>query len=249
MNPKIYSFTAEIKKVPDLDGAYIEFPYDVKAEFGKGRVPVTATFDGLAYDGSLVRMKTPCHIIGLRKDIRQAIGKQPGETIQVTIQERDPKKPKTNAVYPGKTGKQTAEKGKKDKPAATKQRPTTKQRRKQPTAADLAAVEAYLKEQPVARQALLAKVRGVIREAAPAAQEKISYGMPTFWQKENLVHFANFKNHLGFYPTPSAIEHFAPQLVGYKTSKGTIQFPYDQELPYDLIGEITRWRVAQVQED
>ncbi|MDF2984563.1 MAG: hypothetical protein K0R50_73 [Eubacterium sp.] len=85
---KSYEFEAEIKKVPDIDGAYIEFPYDVKAEFGKGRVKVLATFDGEAYEGSLVKMKTPCHIIGIRKDIRAKIGKQPGDTIKVTIQER-----------------------------------------------------------------------------------------------------------------------------------------------------------------
>lgn len=85
---KIYEFEAEIKKVPDIDGAYIEIPFDVKAEFGKGRVPVTATFDGEIYEGSLVRMKTPCHIIGIRKDIREKIGKQPGDKIKVTITER-----------------------------------------------------------------------------------------------------------------------------------------------------------------
>lgn len=85
---KLYEFEAEIKKVPGIDGAYVEFPYDVKKEFGKGRVAVTATFDGVPYDGSLVRMKTPCHIIGIRKDIREKIGKQPGDKIKVTVKER-----------------------------------------------------------------------------------------------------------------------------------------------------------------
>lgn len=85
---KIYEFQAEIKKVPDIDGAYIEIPFDVKEEFGKGRVPVIATFDGEPYEGSLVRMQTPCHIIGIRKDIRAKISKQPGDIIKVTIQER-----------------------------------------------------------------------------------------------------------------------------------------------------------------
>ena len=89
---KVYEFEAEIKKVPDIDGAYIEIPFDVKAEFGKGRVPVTATFDGEPYEGSLVRMKTPCHIIGIRKEIRAKIGKQPGDIINVSIQERANKK-------------------------------------------------------------------------------------------------------------------------------------------------------------
>lgn len=85
---KIYEFDAEIKKVPDINGAYVEIPFDVKAEFGKGRVPVYATFDGVVYEGSLVRMKTPCHIIGIRKDIREQIGKQPGDRIHVTLKER-----------------------------------------------------------------------------------------------------------------------------------------------------------------
>jgi len=89
MNEKVYEFDAVIKKVPDIDGAYIEFPYDVRAEFGKGRVKVHATFDGAEYDGSLVKMKTPCHIIGIRQDIRKQIGKQPGDTIKVTIKERE----------------------------------------------------------------------------------------------------------------------------------------------------------------
>lgn len=89
MNDKIYEFEAQIKKVPDIDGAYVEFPYDVKQEFGKGRVKVKATFDGVEYEGSLVRMKTPCHIIGLRKDIRASINKQPGDMVMVTIQERE----------------------------------------------------------------------------------------------------------------------------------------------------------------
>ena len=68
MNEKKYEFDAVIKKVPDIDGAYVEFPFDVRQEFGRGRVKVHALFDGAAYDGSLVRMQTPGHIIGLRKE-------------------------------------------------------------------------------------------------------------------------------------------------------------------------------------
>ncbi|WP_330583800.1 DUF1905 domain-containing protein, partial [Acidaminobacter sp.] len=85
---KQFEFTAVIQKVPDLDGAYVEIPFDVKAVYGKGRVKVHATFDGEPYDGSLVKMGTPCHIIGIRKDIRVKIGKQPGDTVSVTIVER-----------------------------------------------------------------------------------------------------------------------------------------------------------------
>lgn len=88
MNEKIYWFQALIQKVEGIDGAYVEFPFDVRAEFGKGRVKVLASFDGVPYEGSLVRMGTPGHIIGLRKDIRAAIGKQPGDLIEVSIQER-----------------------------------------------------------------------------------------------------------------------------------------------------------------
>ena len=94
-NENTFEFEAEIKKVPDIDGAYIEIPFDVKAVFGKGRVPVDAAFDGEPYTGSLVNMgvKNPdgsvCHIIGIRKDIRAKIGKQPGDVIKVTIRERE----------------------------------------------------------------------------------------------------------------------------------------------------------------
>ena len=89
MNKKMYTFEAVIKKVPDIDGAYIEFPYDVESEFNKKRVKVHATFDNEPYDGILVTMGTTCHIIGIRKDIRKKIGKQPGDKIKVTITERE----------------------------------------------------------------------------------------------------------------------------------------------------------------
>ncbi|NYB75234.1 DUF1905 domain-containing protein [Sedimentibacter hydroxybenzoicus DSM 7310] len=91
---KLYEFETEIKKVPDIDGAYVEFPYDVRAEFGKGRVKVHATFDGEPYEGSIVNMGiknsdgSVCYIIGLRKDIRAKIDKQPGDRVKVTIKER-----------------------------------------------------------------------------------------------------------------------------------------------------------------
>ena len=88
MNPKQYRFEAVLKKVPDIDGAYVEIPFDVRKEFGKGRVKVSATFDGVPYEGSLVRMGTPCHIIEVRKEIRAILQKQPGDRIVVTLQER-----------------------------------------------------------------------------------------------------------------------------------------------------------------
>ena len=88
MNEKLYEFDAEVKRVPDIDGAYVEISFDVKEEFGKGRVKVHATFDGISYEGSLVRMGTPCHILGLRKDIRAIISKFPGDQVHVTVRER-----------------------------------------------------------------------------------------------------------------------------------------------------------------
>ncbi len=95
MNPKTYEYDAVIRKVPDIDGAYVAFPFDVKAEFGKGRVKVRATFDGEPYDGSIVNMGVKnadgsvCYIIGLRKDVRAKIGKQAGDSVRVTIKERE----------------------------------------------------------------------------------------------------------------------------------------------------------------
>jgi len=93
-NPKKYEFDAIIQKVPDQDAAFIAVPFDIKMEFGKGRVKVCATFDGVSYEGSIVNMgvKNPdgsiCYIIGVRKDIRAQIGKQPGDSVFVTIVER-----------------------------------------------------------------------------------------------------------------------------------------------------------------
>ena len=94
MDEKTYEFETVIQKVPDQDGAYIAVPFDIKEKFGKGRLPVNATFDGEPYSGSVVNMgvKNPdgsvCYILGIRKDIRSKIGKQPGDTVSVTIKER-----------------------------------------------------------------------------------------------------------------------------------------------------------------
>ena len=96
MNNKIYEFNAIIEAVPDVNGAYVRFPYDIKKEFGKGRVKVHATFDGIVYDGSIVNMGiknddgSVCYIIGVRKDIRKKLNKECGDSIFVTIQERKP---------------------------------------------------------------------------------------------------------------------------------------------------------------
>jgi len=95
MNDKTYRFEAEIKKVPCIDGAYIIFPYDIKKEFGKGRVKVRALFDGVSYEGSIVNMGfknddgSVCYIIGILKDIRKKINKRTGEMIDVVVNEID----------------------------------------------------------------------------------------------------------------------------------------------------------------
>ncbi len=86
---KIYEFDAKIIQVDDMDASYIEIPFDVKKEFGKGRVKVHATFDNVSYDGILVKMKTVNHIIGLRKDIRKQLNKTFGDIVHVTIKERE----------------------------------------------------------------------------------------------------------------------------------------------------------------
>ena len=88
MNSETITFDAVIRRVEGIDGAYVEIPFDVREAFGKGRVPVSATFDGVPYAGSLVRMGTPGHILGMRKDIRAQLGKQPGDTVHVTVRER-----------------------------------------------------------------------------------------------------------------------------------------------------------------
>jgi len=94
-------------------------------------------------------------------------------------------------------------------------------------------------------QDLLSQIYAAVKHAAPEATEKMSYGMPTFYLKGNLVHFAAYKNHIGFYPSPSGIFNFIDELKSYKTSKGAIQFPLDKELPIELIQKITVFRVNE----
>ncbi|MDF9842321.1 MULTISPECIES: DUF1801 domain-containing protein [unclassified Paenibacillus] len=92
---------------------------------------------------------------------------------------------------------------------------------------------------------LLQEIRKVIHEAVPEATEKISYQMPTFDLHGNLVHFAAFKKHIGFYPAPRGIEAFKDELSVYKGAKGSVQFPLDQPMPYDLISRIVKFRAAE----
>jgi uncharacterized protein YdhG (YjbR/CyaY superfamily) len=107
------------------------------------------------------------------------------------------------------------------------------------------AIYAYIKRFPEDTGELLKQIRSAIRKAAPEATEKISYGIPTFYDSGNLVHFAAFKNHIGFFPTPSAIEAFQKELKAYRTSKGTVQFPMTDPLPLKLIERIVKFRVKE----
>lgn len=92
---------------------------------------------------------------------------------------------------------------------------------------------------------ILEKIRKTVREAAPEATESINYGIPTFKLAGNLVHFAAYKNHIGFYPAPSGMEEFKKEVATFKTGKGTLQFPLDKPIPYELITEIVQFRVAE----
>ena len=106
-------------------------------------------------------------------------------------------------------------------------------------------IDEYIAYFPTDVQELLQKIRMAIREAAPDAEETIKYRMPTFTLKGNLVHFAAHKRHIGFYPTPSAIEKFQHELSAYEGAKGSVQFPLDKPIPYDLISEIVKFRVEE----
>ena len=106
-------------------------------------------------------------------------------------------------------------------------------------------IEEYIASCPADVQKILKELWAVIKAAAPDAVERIAYQMPTFALKGNLVHFAAFKNHIGFYPTPSGIEAFKEELSVYKSSKGAVQFPIDKPLPMDLIRRIVEYRVAE----
>ena len=106
-------------------------------------------------------------------------------------------------------------------------------------------VDEYIAGFPPDVQAILQKIRTTIRKAAPGAKEVISYQMPTFVLNGNLVHFAAFKSHIGLYPTPSGTDRFREELARYHTGKGSIRFPLDQPIPYDLITRMVEFRVEE----
>lgn len=106
-------------------------------------------------------------------------------------------------------------------------------------------IDDYIAAFPKDVQDDLQRLRRVIRESAPAAEEAISYGIPTFKLNGNLVHFAAYQHHIGFYPTSSGIAAFKKELMPYKLSKGTVQFPLGRPLPLDLIRRIVRYRIKE----
>ncbi len=106
-------------------------------------------------------------------------------------------------------------------------------------------IDEYIAGFPDDVQLILQKIRATIRAAAPNAEETIKYQMPTFMLKGNLVHFGAFKKHIGFYPVPSGIEAFKKELSVYAGGKGSVQFPFDKPMPYDLISKIVQFRVQE----
>ena len=106
-------------------------------------------------------------------------------------------------------------------------------------------IDEFIANAPREAQGILKRIRTTVRKAAPGAEETINYGIPTFTLKGNLVHFAGFKSHIGFYPTPSGIEKFKKELSAYETAKGSVKFPLAQPIPYGLIEKIVKFRVKE----
>lgn len=107
-------------------------------------------------------------------------------------------------------------------------------------------IDEYIMDFPEDIQSLLNQVRSTIQQAAPDAEESVAYGMPAYKLKgKPLVYFAGFKNHIGFYATPTGHAEFAKELSKYKQGKGSVQFPLDQPIPYDLIAQIVEFRVVE----
>jgi uncharacterized protein YdhG (YjbR/CyaY superfamily) len=106
-------------------------------------------------------------------------------------------------------------------------------------------IDAYIAQFSPEIQARLQELRNCIKAEAPDATEKIAYGMPTFYLNGNLVHFAAFKDHYGFFPSPSGIDEFEKELAPYRTGKGTLRFPLDKPFPWELIKRVVQFRMAE----
>lgn len=214
-------FRATILQNGNMDAAYVEVPYDIKELFGKGRLLVNATFDGIPYRGQVVKMGTPCYIIGVTRQIRRQIGKSFGDTVEVVLQERDSEEaPLWKCPKCGKTFQ------KKGQSHFCGEKPEN--------------IDAYIQCQDPDKQEALQHIRQILRSALPEAEERISWSMPTYWKKHNILHFAASKEHIGLYPGPEAVRQFAEELQGYKTDKGTIRIPYGR-IDAGLIEKIARW--------
>ena len=106
---------------------------------------------------------------------------------------------------------------------------------------DKTLIQKYIEEQDASLQPRLFEIYEAIKTAIPDTEERLSWGMPTFWRGRNIIHFAPAKRHIGIYPGPDAIEAFAGRLTEYKTSKGAIQLPHNKDLPLDLVADIAKW--------
>ncbi len=109
----------------------------------------------------------------------------------------------------------------------------------------ISTIDEYISQFPKEVQDLLNKLRKTIKDIVPEAEEIINYGIPTFKYHGNLVHFAAYKKHIGFYPAPSGISQFKKELSKYETAKGSVKFPIDKPIPFDLIKKITKFRAKE----
>ena len=214
-------FSAMILQNENMDAAYVEVPYDIKELFGKGRLSVNATFDGVPYQGQVVKMGMPCYIIGVTRQIRRQIGKSFGDTVEVTLQERESEKA---AMW--KCPKCGREFKKKEQSHYCGEKPKT--------------IDEYILSQDADKQEALRQIRQILCNALPEAEERISWSMPTYWKNHNILHFAASKEHIGLYPGPAAVVQFAEELQGYRTDKGTIRIPYGR-IDAVLIEKIAKW--------
>lgn len=107
-------------------------------------------------------------------------------------------------------------------------------------------IDKYITQFPEETQQRLVEMREIIQKTLPDAEEIIKYAMPTYFLKKNLVHFAGYKNHIGFYPVPTAIEAFKNDFAKYKTTKGAVQFPINEKIPVDLVKKVCEFRLKEV---
>ena len=228
---KTYEYDAILHEDPESGGAYVVFPWDIRKEFGQGRVKVHAEFDGIPYDGSVVNMGvrnadgSVCYIIGVLKRIRNELQKNDGDTIHVVIRQRDSAK-----------AEESARKWKCPKCGREFSRQNQDHYCVKPQN-----IDDYIAAQAAEIQPVLNELRDILRKALPEAQERISWSMPTYWKGKNIIHFAAAKKHIGLYPGDQAAVVFKDELAGFDVSKGTIRIPYNKPLPAQLITKIARW--------